>query len=162
MFWPAKRTYGPCKARPAGVAVAVGRSGGAEVGGGFVAMGGEVGGKLATDPHARTSSAVVRIVAAVGLGICPPLVWLTPRPLAFSIRGRQSIDLVAAGFSLRPTRLGRWGGSERNLPSPSPLPSRGRGESPRCQYRRNPKEVEGRGGDSAEHAPLLIRDMRFF
>src|SRR3990172_5834597 len=91
MFWPAKRTYGPCKARPAGVAVAVGRSGGAEVGGGFVAMGGEVGGKLTTDPHARTSSAVVRIVAAVGLGICPPLVELTPRPISpLSLRGALS------------------------------------------------------------------------
>src|SRR3990172_10726520 len=114
MFWPAKRIYGPGKARPAGVAVAVGSSGGAGAGGGFVAMGGEVGGKLATDPHARASSAVVRIVAAVRLGICPPLAGITPRPLAFSIRGRQSIDLVAAGFSLRPPRLETGGGSERN------------------------------------------------
>jgi len=51
-------------------------------------MGEKVGGKLATDPHARASSAVVRIAVAVALGICPPLVELTPRPISFSIRGR--------------------------------------------------------------------------
>src|SRR3990172_7909629 len=90
MFWAAKRTYGPCSARPAGVAWVVGRPGGRGVGSGFVMMGEKVGGKLATDPHARTSSAVVRIVAAVALGICPPLVELTPRPISLSIRGRQA------------------------------------------------------------------------
>src|SRR3989304_309561 len=104
---------------------------------------GKGGGKVATDPHARVSSAVVRITAALGsLCISPPPDELTPRPLAFSIRGRQATELVAAGFS------------------PPPLSPPGRGAN-RRGANAGPIRPTWRGGDEIRQSMLLICDVRF-